>query len=476
MTATEDPPRSLVASLLAVFVPAVFFARFLSADIGGVVTNDSLGYFSRAADNPFGEGLVVQGYRQVALPLWVWSSDLLASAGGWDRIFGVALLHRTILLVGLGLVWWALRWWAIPALAIFTTPTYIVHADFVLPEGVLIPGSLVAAGLAASVMTERPLTRAHPLLFAAASGALAFLLSTIKLQYTSLLCLTAAVVWTFWREGHLSRRTGLVVLAVPFALSATLALAQSFENQDELGVFEPVSERARAEWYGAWQATFNVDTENRADPAQAEWYDEGNLYTFLKGIESTVPEYSERHELVRDRTHDMFDAAGTSVSRERFRSFLGGLQAGRTDDIAGIVNRALDSHNRDQTGRLTLNWVGREGGVVAVEQTVNEGRPAGFMETSVLFGRFGSLYRDYRPLKATFATVSLIILVGSLLVRGPHRPMALGALGVIVSVSMALGSAYIDNARYLLGPLSVIVVAASVATRSMLLTRPRKVS
>ncbi len=444
-----------------------FVARLLAADIAGVVTNDSLGYLSRAASDPFGEGLIVQGYRQVAQPLWVVITDFIGSIAGWDRVFGVAIMQRSVLLIGILLVIYALRWWAVPALMVITTPVFVVHADFILPEGFLIPWCVVAAGLAASVATERPLTRRYPVQIAAASGALAFMSSTIKLQYTSLLCLTASIAWVLWKEQLLTKRIAIAVLAVPFSLSATLALAQSFENSAELGVFEPVSERARAEWYGAWQATFVVDAENRADESQAQWFDEGNLYTFLKGMEGEVPDYSERVELVSVRIDDMFEAAGTSRRREQAKSFVGGLQAGRTDDLGGIVNRALASTNQDQSGRLTLNNVGKEGGVPLVLERVNENRPAGFLATSTLFRRFGAIYSDYRGHKGTVATIGVALLLLSLAFRGAHRATSLAALALICSVSAALGSAYIDNARYLLGPLAIVLIMASVAVRSV---------
>ena len=450
---------------------AFFTARLLAADIAGVVTNDSLGYLSRASSDVFANGLVVQGYRQVAQPLWIAVNDVIASITGWDRVFGVAITQRTVLFVGILLVIYALRWWSVPALMVITTPVFSVHADFILPEGFLIPWCVVAAGISASVATGRPLTRRFPVQIAMASGFIAFISSTIKLQYTSLLCLTASIVWIFWKEGRMSRRAALVILGVPYVLSASLALAQSFENHDELGVFEPVSERARAEWYGAWQATYVVEKDNRTDESQATWFDEGNLYTFLKGIEADVPAYIDRVDLVDARIDDMFEAAGTSHRREQGKAFIGGLQGGRTDDLAGIVNQALASTNTDQRGRLTLNNVGREGGVPAVLQRVNESRPAGFLATSTIFRRFGSLYRDYRPHKGSIATVGIVLLLASLLARGSHRPTSLATLGLMVSVSAALGSAYIDNARYLLGPLAIVIIMASVAVRSFLMQR-----
>jgi len=472
----EQPRRfaeleNALRRIAKVLVPAFFVARVLAVDLAGVVTNDSIGYFARAADDPFGQGLIVQGYRQVAQALWIVVTDFVASIGGWDRIFSVALLQRSVLLVGLGLIWYALRFWSVPVLMILTTPTYVVHSDFVLPEGFLIPWCSVAVGLAATVAVNKDIVNRFPLIVASASGAIAFMLSTIKLQYTSLLCLTAAVVWVFWRGGQLRGRSALIVLAVPFTLSATLALAQSFENQRELGVFEPVSERARAEWYGAWQATFVVDKENRTDPTLAEWFDEGNLYTFLKGTEAEVSEYPQRVELVNQRIDAMFEAAGTSSFREQFRSFLGGYQGGRTDDVGGIVNRALESTSTDLSGRVTRNYLGREGGVPVIQERINENRPVGFVATSTVFRRFGRLYEDYRPAKAWMGVVANVTLLLSLLHAGRHRPFVLGAFALVTAVSAALGSAYIDNARYLLGPLTIVLVTATLAVRSVVLER-----
>lgn len=460
--------KSLNQSSIALWILSTFFtARLLAADIAGIVTNDSLGYLSRASSAPFGEGLVVQGYRQVAQPTWVRFTGIVGSIAGWDRVFSVAMAQRAILLFGILLVVYALRWWAVPALMVITTPVFVVHSDFVLPEGFLVPWCVVAAGLAAAVATDRPLTRKYPFHVAGASAAVAFVTATVKLQYTSLLCLTAAVAWLLWKQHRLSQKQAVAVLAIPFVLLATLAVAQSFENQRELGVFEPVSERARAEWYGAWQATFVVEQDNRSDAALVEWFDGGNLYTYLWEIESDVPAYQERVDLVDSRIEDMFEAAGTSHRREQALAFLGGLQAGRTDDLTTIVNGALEATKSDPDLRLTRNNIGNRDGVDAVLDEVNEGRVAGFLSTSTFFGPLGSLYEDYRGHKAALAMASIALLLLSVPFGGRHRPTSLAALGLIGSVSVALGSAYIDNARYLLGPFAIVLIMASVAARSV---------
>ncbi len=471
MQATRFREASAPVRAALIVVPALLFARALSADIGGVVANDSLGYLRRAAEDPFRGGLVLQGYRQVAMPLWVVLNDAIGDVTGWDRLFGVALAQRMILLLGVGLVWWALRWWSIPALIIITTPTLVAHTDLILPEGVLVPGTLVAAGLAAIVITERPLTRRYPKLAVFASGLTAFALSTIKLQYASLLCLTAAVAWTLWREQAISRRMAVTALAVPFALSAILAGAQAIENHDELGVYEPVSERARAEWYGAWVAIFIADLDNRTDPSLDEWFDGGSYGTFLKALEAEEPDYLTRSEVLRTRTDDMFAAAGTTRFEQFVDAFFGSLRAGRTDDVRGMVDRALSATPDDPSQRVFPNMIGRGRGTDAVLEEVNDGRPNRLLGTSAAFGWLGDLYHDYRPLKSTFAVIALLVVAVSLAFPGAHRPMSLGALGVIGSVSFALGTAYIDNARYLLGPFTMMLVAASIAVRGAVMHR-----
>ena len=128
---------------------------------------------------------------------------------------------------------------------------------------------------------------------------LAALCAALKLQYAALLAPAAAIGWMLHRDGLVTRRLGIVALASASLFVGVLTVAQSFENRSELGVFEPIAERHRSKWWGAWQVVFVHHPDNVDDPALAEYYDDGNLYTFLHGVEREVPDYQQRRRSSR---------------------------------------------------------------------------------------------------------------------------------------------------------------------------------
>lgn len=476
ITVEPDPePEIRVArrSRAHVWAPRVFlaalFGRILAVDIAGVVTNDSIGYFTRAAD-PFGAGFVSQGYRQAAYPLFVSISDVIADIGGWDRIFGLALVQRTSLLVAVAMCWWALRWWSAPLLLFVSAPTYVVHTDFLITEGMLIPLSLAAASLGAAVVLRRSFVVERPQVALIASVVIGAVAASFKLQYASLLLFSSAAAWLLWRDGLVARRRAIGVVASGFVFVLALATVQSFENRSELGVFEPVSERARAEWYGAWQAIFTLQPENYQEPALTEYLAEGNLYTFLHGIEAAEPDYEIRAEAIRERVELMFEAAGTTARAQQIDAALGALRGGRIDDLAGLVNRALAATPGDDgAGRVGANGVFGRAGEQAVLDGVNDGRATGVLSVGVVLEPLSRPLDDHRPVKGEFAVVGLVLALIGVAVPGRQRVMCAAGAALALAVAVALGSAYIDNARYLLGPLTTVVVAGTLGARGLAL-------
>lgn len=475
----SDPPSpapdrpSATQNRLRTWAPRVFvtvvLGRILAVDLAGVVTNDSIGYFVRATD-PLGAGFVSQGYRQAAYPLFVAMSDLVAEIGGWDRVFGLALVQRSALIVAVGLCWWALRWWSAPLLVFVSAPTYVIHSDFLITEGMLVPLSLAAASVGAAVVLKRSAVVDRPQLVLVGSVAIAVAAASFKLQYASLLLLSSAAAWLLWRDGLVARRRAIAVVASGFVFVIALATAQSFENHSELGVFEPVSERARAEWYGAWQAIFTLQPENYQDPALTEYLAEGNLYTFLHGIEASELDYEVRAAAIRARVDAMFEAAGTTAREQQVNASLGALRGGRIDDLAGLVNRALAAvPGDDGAGRVGANGVFGRGGEQAVLDSVNEGAPAGVLSLGVVLEPLSRPIGDHRPIKGEVATGGLVLALIGIAVPGRQRAICVAGAALAVAVALALGSAYIDNSRYLLGPLTVVAIAGTLGARSVTL-------
>lgn len=450
--------------VLAAGLIAIAIARVGAVGLGGIVTNDSLGYLRRAAD-PFGAGFVSQGYRQAAYPVFVAFSNGAGDLLGWDHVFGVALLQRSLLIVALAATIWALRWWSIPVVAVATSESVVVHTDLLLPEGFLVPACLFAATLAAGVTVGRTTTGRSARIVLVALCVVVAACGSIKLQYGLLGALAVAAAYLVARDGLVSTRFAKLAVGGLLGFLVTLGLAQAIENRSELGVFEPVSERARAEWYGAWMAVFAIDPDNAGRPELAEYYDEGNLYTFLHGIEREEPDYQTRAAIMRDRVDSMFDAAGTSARREQFSAFVGGLGMGRLDDLRGIIDRVLASPG-DPDLRISFNSVGRQDTTLVIDG-YNGGFRPGIATFGPLLDPAQVVLDDHRDVKKPVAWLSVVTMLGSLIVGGRHRFFVPATLVVVVGSAAAMATGYIDNARYLLGPFAVCVIGATVAARAI---------
>jgi hypothetical protein len=289
--------------------------------------------------------------------------------------------------------------------------------------------------------------------------------ATIKLQYASLLFLAVAAGVLLVGDSLLTKRTAIVVLATGFGLVAILALAQAFENRSEQGVFEPVSERARLEYYGAWQATFTLRPSNQHKHALARFYDNGNLTTFLYDVETSEPSYPARARIIRARIADMFEIAGTTKRREQLASFLGTFRGGRIDDLSGLVDRALAADQPNE--RTHLNSLYKSDGEDGVLRAVNDGHSTKVVSVGGLFDRVADPLSDHRPYRGRVGIISLILVLIGIAWRGRQRLLCIAATLTMCAVGAAMASGYVDNARYLLGPLTVLAVAASVTVASL---------
>jgi hypothetical protein len=444
-------------------------ARVLAVDIGGIVNNDALTYL-REAESPLVDGLLFQGYRQVGYSLFMALSNGFGDLFGWDHVFGVALAQRGILVLGLALLAWSLRWWSAPVLIFATSASFVMQADFILIEGLLIPLCLIIGGLLAMVTVERVRSKGMARGVVIAACVLAALCAALKLQYAALLAPAAVIGWLLHRDGLITRRLALVALASSSLFVGVLAAAQSFENHSELGVFEPVAERHRSKWWGAWQAVFVHRPENVDDPALAEFYDDGNLYTFLHGVEREVPDYQQRKEIIERRTEAMLEAAGLSPRSEQVAALIGALRGGRSDDLAGVIDRTLAADPGDSMIRLAPNAVYQDAGPEVVADRYNDGLRPGIMTTGPVFDFSQRAVDHYGAWRSRASLLALVAMVASLFVRGRHRPGAIAVLATMLAVALAMASGYTDNARYLLGPLSIALVGGTMAVRALALS------
>lgn len=456
---------TLSTAAFALFV-LLCSARLLTVDLAGVLNNDSLTYV-READSPFVDGLVHQGYRQVGYSLWIAFSNVVGGVFGWDHIFGVALLQRLILAIGLALVASALRWWSAPVLIFATTASYIVVVDYLLIEGLVIPLCVVMGGLVAIVAVGKVTSIRSARSVLVSVCLLAAACAALKLQYLAVLAPAAAIAWLLHRDGLLSRRLAIVALGSVIVFGGVVAGAQAAENHSELGVFEPVAERHRSRWWGAWQAVFVHRPGNVDDPSLAEYYDDGNLYTFLHGIERSVPDYGRRRQIIEDRTDAMLDAAGISPREEQFAAFLGALRGGRSNDLGRPIASLLAATSGDPVLRLSSNSVYQEDGPEAAIQQFNAGVRPGIMTTGPVFDFSQRRFDDFGVWRSRISVSAIALMAGSLFFRGRHRPVAVATLSMMVVGAAAMGSNYTDNARYLLGPLTLGVVGGVLGLKAM---------
>ena len=474
--ATADArPRRLPDLSLARLTPArvaggvvlaLALLRSLAPPVGGIVTNDSVGYLARSR-HPFSYGFVVQGYRQAGYTVWIHLLDWLGNPFGLDTVFTVALAQRLMLLLGVVLLWGAVRWWSLPVLVVVTSGSYVIYTDYVLMEGFLVPAALLVAALAASVVTGSGVGARHPRAALVACAALAVAMGATKLQYAVALVLACAIAWLVVRDGATGWRFALVTLGVSGVLVSGLAVGQTFENHRELGAWEPVGERARAEWYGGWEAVFQVHPDNRRKPQLAEYYDHGDLYVFLHGLEATEPDYATRQREIRARVQAMFAAAGTTRTRQEAGAFLGAVGGGRTDDIAGITNRVQDGGVDGL--RAWMAKGNQRANQAAVIAAVDHGRETKVLSTGPVTSWLQALFDDYRPAKGWLGYAAAVLALLGCAVRGRHRAYVAASTVALVGVCGVLASAYIDNARYLVSPMTISLVGATLGVRALVL-------
>jgi hypothetical protein len=393
----------------------------------------------------------------------------------YDVFFTTALVQRSLLIVGLGYLAYLLRWWAAPALIFLSMPTLVAITNLLLTEGLSIPLAVIAAALLihACGLARRTTPTAAVVLLALA-GVTIIALALIKLQFAALLLPMFGAAVLLRREAALSRRTALLVTALPVVVILALSVGQSFENRSETGVFEPVSESARAEWYSAYVSVFS-DPANRSDPRLSRFYDEGDLYIFLHGLERTEPDYRVRREVIADRVDAMFRVAGTSRARERTKALIDFFQLGPHNELDAVVRFMRERPAVDLESLNSRNWFARAYGVDAVYNDYNDGRFPRFLSSSALALAIGP--DDYRSVRLWILPLTIVVLVLAA-VFSRARWLAVGTLLATAIVAVAHAYYFTSAPRYTLSSAAFSIAIAcgalpllSDVTRSALISR-----
>jgi hypothetical protein len=163
----------------------------------------------------------------------------------------------------------------------------------------------------------------------------------------------------------------------------------------------------------------------------------------------------------------MLDAAGTSPRSEQLAALAGALRGGRSDDLARVIDRNLASAPGDPLIRLAPNAVYQEAGPEAVIEQYNDGRYPGIITTGPVFDFSQRFVDHYGVWRSRVSLAALATMVLSLTVRGRHRAAVLGVLAVMFAFALAMASGYTDNARYLLGPLTMGLIGGVLAVRGL---------
>ena len=65
-------------------------------------------------------------------------------------------------------------------------------------------------------------------------------------------------------------------------------------------------------------------------------------------------------------------------------------------------------------------------------------------------------------------------MVAGLFVSGRHRPVSIAVLAMVLAVAVAMATGYTDNARYLLGPLTIALIGGTLAVRALARSAPAR--
>lgn len=470
--------RLLRAGTVAGVLVAV--AAVISVDIYPILTNDSLAYLSHS--NSLREAGAVQvGYRLIGYPAFLAAIDSIASVLRYEPLLLSVVLQRLVLLSGLAMAAWLWRWRAVLLIAVALIPTFLVYTNFILTEGLGV-GLAVWYGIAVAVVVTRTpalmdgggTVRRKRLVVAAGSLALVLFLALVTIRFHYVLTglgVAAVIVQLSWSRS--TRRAGLVLGGILVVGGAAFLTLASLENADEYGTFFPAVRSERSQFWAVWTITFQDDPENQENASLSELFAGGSPYNVIREIDA-LPDYSDQQEAYRAAIKTLIDESGSTMMRERLASVLGVARGGRIDDVLGIVSDASLS-NIDTVERMIYrNAVAAREGPRYVDDVYNEGRRIRPVITSPLAPWRGFPY--FLPLYQLLLAASIIVVAGGLVVPST-RVLAVVGSGTFMVISVVFGYYMLDNVRFLLVPLVlVITIAAATADwgyrNSRILSRP----
>jgi hypothetical protein len=200
------------------------------------------------------------------------------------------------------------------------------------------------------------------------------------------------------------------------------------------------------------------DLSGSPSPELEPYYDDGDLYVFLHGLERQEPDYLVRREIIAARIDGLFEAAGTTHGRERLRAIIGFLQLGPKDDLESMVRFIRQRPVTEVESLNERNWFSVANGVEKLYATYNNGQKPAFLTTSAVALAIGP--DDYRSVRLWILPVAMAILLLSISLKD-SRWLAIGTLLMVTAIASAHAYYYTSNSRYTLPSAALAVVIAS---------------
>lgn len=451
--------------------------RLLAVNIIPVITNDSVGYLSHAND-AWADGFVWGGYRQVGYPLLLVATDTAGSFLHIEPVLLTAAIQRLLLGLGIAYAVWLFRWWSLPLVVIATAPDIVAYTNLILTEGAAIPLSILYGTLLAHLVLNR-----HPGSFPHASslpfgilgdraGAPArrallvvaslvvLALTLVKYQAIALVFPLCALLWMDFRDE--SRRRFVIVLGVSLAGVLTVVSSlMALENRSEYDDLFPISRGIRNGYWGTFQLVFNLNPENRENPALTTYYADGNIFDFIREVEGTIEDYPTQRAVFENAITLMLHEAGMDKRQEQLRATWGAMRGGRFDDIRGIVALIRTSSTDSAEATIHKNSFSTARGIDQYVAGYNGGQKIEPVLTAALF--HSGLTLSARSMIVWTGPLTLIVLLAALaLFQGIRLFAAAGVLGALMVFGL-VGLLLVDNYRYVIVTHMYLIPIATTA-------------
>ena len=436
----------------------------LSVNTFPLVGNDSLLYLGHSLDLT-GGGWVMHGFRQVGYPFFLAVARWSANVAGADPLLATAVLQRTLLIAGGVLAFWFWRWWSLPLLVyLFAAPT-IAYSNFILTEGIGLPVALLLVFPTVSflqlVQTDetRQMSRLVAVLgWSAVAGAL--ILLTLRFTYSVFGVIPLVMAIATWKTAY--RRLGLAALATYLVVAGAFTLLLIQENQREFGVALPSVDGGPAHYYYAWARVFTVNPDNRANPALAEFFDEGQIHAFSREVATSGVRFEEKGPIFDQEIEKMLRAAGISVLGSRVESVVWSLAGGRLHDVAGPVEGIVESTRSTIDRWIHHNSHAVTHGPQSFADEYNDSRLPQFVITDPVGV---PLAVDTQSLAAVLLPAAIIVMALGLRYAWARPACSIG-LTVVASTAVGLGWVRADNFRFLIASSTFgIALATSLLPR-----------